>query len=423
LVEAANEALRPAADAKGIKVETEVESGSCFVSGDPNRLRQVIWNLVMNAIKFTPRGGKVNVRLDCFSVPLDLGAQAGGVPGGAAPLGCSSLPANASAAHEGVSSPGDSYVRLTVSDTGEGMKPEFLPYVFHRFRQEESSMTRKAGGLGLGLAVVRHLVELHGGSVSADSAGPGQGSTFIVELPLAPLGSDKRDGTLSKDAAVEGETKSDVEVSSSRGQLAGIRVLLVEDDEDTRVLLQVMLERRGAEVVTASSSAEAFQWFTEKVRTPTSRDSDWTKEARPSDRVAAAPEVSTGSDSDRTNEARTSDRVAAANEVSTESDSDRVNAAPASAPPTSVDIIISDLGMPEEDGYEFMRKIRLLSPYSASGIPAIALTGYATLKDRERALSVGYQFHLAKPVEPEALVDAILTLLEQKTGDRRQKTE
>ena len=150
-----------------------------------------------------------------------------------------------------------------MSDTGEGMKPEFLPYVFHRFRQEESSITRKAGGLGLGLAVVRHLVELHGGKVSADSAGPGQGSTFIVELPSATVPTDvaKGDGTASQ-AAAEDEKKTDVGVLSNRGQLEGIRVLLVEDDEDTRVLLRVVLERRGAKVVTASSSEDALQLVT-----------------------------------------------------------------------------------------------------------------------------------------------------------------
>ena len=175
------------------------------------------------------------------------------------------------------------------------------------------------------------------------------------------------------------------------------------------MLLRVMLERRGAKVTTASSSAEALQWFTEEVRIPTTRDSN------------AEHEVSTGSDSDRVQEVRTgsgSDRVTAAQEVSTGQeevsipttrDSDRVR-----DPTTNVDIIISDLGLPEVDGYEFMRKIRLLSPsasQSSPGIPAIALTGYATSQDRERALSVGYQLHLAKPVEPKELVESILTLL------------
>ena len=319
-----------------------------------------------------------------------------------------------------------------MSDTGEGMKPEFLPYVFHRFRQEESSITRKAGGLGLGLAVVRHLVELHGGNVSADSAGPGQGSTFIVELPLAPLPADvaKRDGTATRDSLVEDETKTDAEVLSKRGELDGIRVLLVEDDEDTRVLLQVMLERRGAQVVTASSSAEALQWFqkigtgsdSDRPKGAVTRKQKVTPQSSRADSVTAAHEDSTGSDSNRVIAAQQG--PTAPHEVSTGSDSDRVIVAAsadsrtaqppgARATPTGVDIIISDLGMPEEDGYEFMRKLRLMSPSSAPapGIPAIALTGYATSKDRERALSAGYQQHLAKPLEPQELVETILTLV------------
>ena len=150
VVEAAKDGLRPTAEAKRIALQTEFERESCLVKGDPNRLRQVIWNLVLNAIKFTPRGGSVTVSLECV----------------------------------------EPYVRLKVSDTGEGIPSEFLPYVFDRFRQAEGSVRRKQGGLGLGLAVVRHLVELHGGSVRAESPGPGQGSTFTVDLPLAE---DRRD--------------------------------------------------------------------------------------------------------------------------------------------------------------------------------------------------------------------------------------
>lgn len=408
LVEAANEALRPAANAKGIQVETEVEAGSCFVSGDPNRLRQVIWNLIMNAIKFTPRGGKVRVRLECLSVSegeqgkrgkgkveesdASIGVRVPHSPLPFPPSASSSLPLASSAVAPLPPSP-SSYVRLTVSDTGEGIKPEFLPYVFHRFRQEESSISRKAGGLGLGLAVVRHLVELHGGNVSADSAGPGQGSTFIVELPLAD---EKRHPPKSRDASI-GETKLDggLKDSSNRVKLDGIRILLVEDDDDSRILLRVLLERRGAEVIAASSSSEALNWF--KRQLPNA-NSD-------------IPHPNSDIDQDS---------------------SPTVRAGSGDLP----HIIISDLGMPEEDGYELIRKIRLLSPYPASLnpessslarpwstptlpftarfsslIPAIALTGYATAKDRERALLVGYQLHMAKPVEPEELVAAILNLL------------
>jgi PAS domain S-box-containing protein len=334
LVETANEALRPAADAKGIAVETELESEGCLVIGDSNRLRQVIWNLLINAIKFTPGGGKVGVRLECV----------------------------------------DTGVRLTVSDTGEGITPEFLPFVFHRFRQEESSISRKAGGLGLGLAVARHLVELHGGNVSADSKGPGRGSTFIVELPLAHV---RRDAT--GDGKSEKETPTSLSVGPKPSRLDGVRVLLVEDDDDSRNLLRLVLERQGAEVVAASSSAEALTVFDlGKVQSPAS-----------SLQSPASPLSLTRE------------------------------------PSRFPDIIISDLGMPEQDGYELMRKIRSLlagsslTQNSTSGannslpIPAIALTGYATTKDRERALSAGYQLHLAKPVEPDDLIAAILALVSE----------
>jgi PAS domain S-box-containing protein len=371
IVEAASEALRPAADAKAIQVEMALDPESCLVSGDPNRLRQVIWNLLMNAIKFTPRGGSVKLRLQC----VEKGA------------------------------------RLTVSDTGEGVSPAFLPYVFHRFRQEEGSLSRKAGGLGLGLAVVRHIVELHGGRVSAESAGPGKGSTFTVDLPLA---ADRRDpdvtagdnyqnvmgrrrsdenreieGDLAISALLagsgvdtsEGERGEDAEDISSPTILAGVRVLLVEDDDDSRNLLSLILERHGAEVISTSSSSEALRAF--QPNTPDASGQKPDPERELNERWP--------------------------------------------------DIVVSDIGMAEEDGYELIRKIRSLPRDSShtthhsvdfsdpahithhssllADIPAIALTGYATLKDRERALAAGYRLHLAKPIEPDVLVAAIVNLL------------
>ncbi len=402
IVEAAIDALRPAAAAKGIQVEKELDCENCLVSGDPNRLRQVVWNLLMNAIKFTPHGGSVNLRLQLVGLPVQTLADR-------------------------VEEPGAGLARLTVSDTGEGITPEFLPYVFHRFRQEEGSISRKAGGLGLGLAVVRHLVELHGGSVAAESRGPGQGSTFTVDLPLAPDRRDIRQEALiearrgaSEDASgdvrrddgrdvtkeddsqlaierrnrnkgshegVEGRestaaNSSETVVKGEAGsilssgtvslpKLAGVRVLLVEDDDDSRNLLSLILKRHGAEVVAASSSAEALHSFAQ----------------------------------------------------------------------TSPDIVISDIGMPEIDGHMLLRKIRALQEarltrtadsvlnshnsvsnpddsstdtHHSSLTPAIALTGYATSKDQERALSAGYKLHLAKPVEPDELVTAILSLLGHK---------
>ncbi len=376
LVESANEALRPAAEAKGINVETDVESVGCLVSGDPDRLRQVIWNLLMNAIKFTPRGGKVNVRLECVQSPTSNVQRPR--DGEASPFPLTPDP--------GSSSP---FVRLTVEDTGEGIKPDFLPYVFHRFRQEESSISRKAGGLGLGLAVVRHLVEMHGGNVSAHSDGPGQGSTFVVELPLAY---DKHESAQAEGAVLGSPTSVDggAAHSAEPATLQGIRILLVEDDDDSRILLTVLLERRGASVIPASSSPEALNWL-ENLQSPKSN-----VQSRNSN------QQSPGSSQQIT------------------------------PPQEPVDIIISDLGMPDEDGYDLIRKIRALPSNSSAtthdlslnaadssfvplpssfDIPAIALTGYATVKDRERALAAGYQLHLAKPVEPEDLINAILRLL------------
>ncbi len=350
IVAAAIDALRPAADAKGIQIVTKLDPQSCLVSGDANRLRQVIWNLLMNAIKFTPCGGRVSLQLDCI-----VSASSSITP----------QPA--------------SFTRLTVSDTGDGITSEFLPYVFHRFRQEEGSISRKAGGLGLGLAVVRHLVELHGGSVKAESSGPGSGSTFIVALPLA---AERRDGQVAEGnnqsptfnrrsddsnraheelPAGGGDTDSPIsnvagnqETAIKSPPLAGVRVLLVEDDDDSRSLLSLILQRHGAEVVATSSSDAAIDSFMH--RTP--------------------------------------------------------------------DVIVSDIGMAEQDGYQLIRKLRSLPlqgsflPQSSKAplpalVPAIALTGYATSKDRDRALSAGYQLHLAKPIEPEDLITAIVRLIKR----------
>ena len=350
IVRIAIDALRPAADAKGIKIMVDLDSTHCLVRGDPNRLRQVIWNLLMNAIKFTPRGGRVSLSLEWFAEQR-------------------------SAELVSPSAPLSSYVRLTVSDTGDGITPEFLPYVFHRFRQEEGSISRKAGGLGLGLAVVRHLVELHGGTVSAESGGPRRGSVFTVDLPLAterrdnnfpesdesPIELERRttDGSRAGEEVIRSAIRSDSGASTAASAagarpLAGVRVLLVEDDDDSRNLLSLILSRYGAEVISTASSVEALDWFMQK--TP--------------------------------------------------------------------DVIISDIGMAEEDGYELIRKLRMLpvqgsllpgSPDSLPGlIPAIALTGYATLKDRDRALAAGYQLHLAKPVEPDELVIAIRNLIDRR---------
>jgi PAS domain S-box-containing protein len=295
IVEAALDALRPTADVKGINLQTRFEQNECLVKGDPNRLRQVLWNLLSNAIKFTQRGGSVNVILNCV----------------------------------------DETARLTVSDTGDGISSEFLPYVFDRFRQAEGSISRKQGGLGLGLAVARHLVELHGGTIRAESEGLGKGSVFTVDLPLTQ---ERRDPARAE------ERRQTVEGRLNRSgvvRLDDVHVLLVEDDDDSRKLLGTMLKRYGARVTSSKSAAEALHLFEEELP----------------------------------------------------------------------DVIVSDIGMPDQDGYDLIRKLRALPIEKGGKTPAIALTGYASRKDRERALNSGYQQHMAKPIEQADIVAAIARLI------------
>ena len=295
IVDAALDALRPTADAKGIRLQTRFFPEECLVKGDPNRLRQVIWNLLSNAIKFTQRGGGVNIRLDCV----------------------------------------EQTARLTVRDTGDGISAEFLPYVFDRFRQAEASISRKQGGLGLGLAVVRHLVELHGGTITAESEGLGKGSAFTVDLPLAQ---ERRDPARAEERRREVDRRRS---RSGRVRLDGLHVLLVEDDDDSRKLIGTMLKRYGARVTSTKSAKEALSVFDGELP----------------------------------------------------------------------DLLISDIGMPDEDGYELIRKLRSAPPDKGGLTPAIALTGYASRKDRERALGAGYQQHMAKPVEQSDIISAIAALV------------
>jgi PAS domain S-box-containing protein len=295
IVDAALDALRPTADVKGIQLRTRFEPGECLVKGDPNRLRQVIWNLLSNSIKFTQRGGSVNIDLTCV----------------------------------------ESTARLTVSDTGEGISPAFLPYVFDRFRQAEGSISRRQGGLGLGLAVVRHLVELHGGTISAESEGLGRGSVFTVDLPLAQ---ERRDPARAEERRREVERRRS---GSGVVRLDGLHVLLVEDDDDSRKLLGTMLKRCGARVTSTKSAREALTVFEGDLP----------------------------------------------------------------------DVLVSDIGMPDEDGYELIRKLRSAPPEKGGLTPAIALTGYASRKDRERALAAGYHQHIAKPIEQSEMIGAIAALV------------
>jgi signal transduction histidine kinase/CheY-like chemotaxis protein len=296
------EVVRPAANAKGILLTYECEPGAKTISGDSARLQQVAWNLLSNAVKFTPQGGEVSVRL----------------------------------ARDGAR------VRLTVSDTGKGIAPEFLPHVFDRFRQADSATTRAYGGLGLGLAIVRHLAELHGGVPQAESAGEGRGSTFSVTFPLAQ-------------ATAACACKGDEPAAEAFGQrvgrtegLAGVRVLVVDDEQDTRKLISTVIAQSGAEVTACATAGEAL----EKLKT-------W----RPH-------------------------------------------------------ILMSDIGMPGEDGYAFIRRVRALPAERGGRTPAAALTAYARDEDRARAIAAGYQLHIAKPFSPDDLIAAVSDLQTQVDSSR-----
>jgi signal transduction histidine kinase/ActR/RegA family two-component response regulator len=293
IIDATLDSVRPAADAKGIQLSLSLAPMASPVLGDSDRLQQVVWNLLSNAIKFTPRGGQVEIRL------REVGANA----------------------------------VLQVNDSGIGIRPDFLPYVFDRFRQAESTLTRSHGGLGLGLSIVRHLVELHGGTVEVESAGEGQGSSFAVRLPLR--------AELAEGAPVDlGQGSSSSRVWSLPDLLKDIRVLVVEDEVDTRDLLVTALEQCGAEVAAFGSVAEGLAEL---------------------DR--AVP-----------------------------------------------DVLVSDIGVPYEDGYSLIRKVRERKPADGGDVPAAALTAYARPEDRQRALEAGFQTHLAKPLDPSELVAAVARL-------------
>jgi CheY-like chemotaxis protein/two-component sensor histidine kinase len=297
-VEAAVEAVRPAAEAKEVRLQIVPDTGLNQIAGDPARLQQVIWNLLSNAIKFTPRGGRVQLKLERVSL----------------------------------------HVLITVSDTGQGTSAEFLPYVFDRFRQADSTTTRKHGGLGLGLSIVRHLVELHGGTVRAESAGEGQGSSFTVSLPLMPVyqsaATEERRGQAADDSPLAFDFAE---------RLDGLKILAVDDEADTCELLKTALSECGAQVTTARSAREALEHFGRLLP----------------------------------------------------------------------DVLISDIGMPDEDGYELIRRIRQLPSESGGAVPAVALTAYARAEDRLRVLREGYQMHVPKPVELTELIAVVASLVQR----------
>jgi signal transduction histidine kinase len=278
LIQTAVDSIKPAMEAKSIELVTHIDENVGRIFADSARWQQVLWNLLTNGVKFTPQGGRIT---------LDFGR-----------IG--------------------SRIQLSIADTGEGIEPAFLPHVFDRFTQADSSRTRRHGGLGLGLAIVRHIVELHGGKVIVHSDGRDKGSTFIVQLPIPAF----RDEDLKP-------------VKQMPGSLKGLRVMLVEDDEDTRETVVATLDRYGASVIEAASAAEALQLFVKEIP----------------------------------------------------------------------DVLVTDIGMPDMDGYELLSKIR--SEYGGRDVPAIALTAFASTEDRQKSLRAGFRAHVSKPISVEELIAAI----------------
>jgi CheY-like chemotaxis protein len=289
LIDNTIESIRPAADARSLRIERIVDPLAGPVSGDPSRLQQVLWNLLTNAIKFTPKGGKIQVVLERVN----------------------------------------SHVELSVMDSGDGIDQEFLPYLFERFSQSDASTTRKHGGLGLGLSIVKTLVELHGGAIRATSDGAGKGSTFVIHLPL-------RASKAVQNNTPHPQADKTAQALNRHDQLSGLKVLVVDDEPDARTIVARFLVECGAKTALASSAADAH---------------------------------------------RVLDNFAA-------------------------DVIVSDIGMPEQDGYELIRARRR----SGDKTPAVALTAFARAEDRIRSIEAGFQRHLPKPVEPAELIAVVASL-------------
>jgi PAS domain S-box-containing protein len=290
VVDAAIDTIRPSADAKGVRIQAVLDSDAGLLHGDGPRLQQVAWNLLSNAVKFTPKGGRIYVLLRKV----------------------------------------DSSIEVVVSDTGTGIPSEFLPHVFERFTQADATRTRQQGGLGLGLSIVKHLTELHGGTVAAESSGAGLGATFTVRLPLSPV----RDTPVS---AAQSVPPAGSRKRMQTPELRGLRVLVVDDEPDARELVQSVLETCNASVLVAKSANEAYEIL-----------------------LRERPEV-----------------------------------------------LVSDIGMPDEDGYSLIRRIRALPREQGGRIPAVALTAYAQITDRTRALIEGFNNHVSKPAEPEELLAVV----------------
>jgi signal transduction histidine kinase/ActR/RegA family two-component response regulator len=295
-------AVRPAAEARNITLDVHLDAAAGPGSCDPTRIQQVVWNLLSNAIKFTPKGGNVHVALDRDQ-------------------SCS---------------------RITVSDNGQGISPEFLPYVFDRFRQADNSARRQFGGLGLGLSLIKHLVEMHGGTVEAHSAGKGHGATFIVRLPITAVVIDEIN---REDASTDPDGKAPAPAAGPQAvRLDGVHVLVVDDEANARRMLVLVLESVGADVTTAASAADAIAVL----------DATAEKEDGP-------------------------------------------------------DILVSDVGMPEQDGYDLIREVRRRG-HRAEDLPAVALTAFAQSDDAYKAVLAGFQIHLPKPVNVRDLTEVIASL-------------
>jgi signal transduction histidine kinase/DNA-binding NarL/FixJ family response regulator len=301
IIEAAVEATRPAAEAKGVYLNTSLDSHAGPVNGDADRLQQVVWNLLTNAIKFTPEGGRIEVRLEIAG----------------------------------------SRVEVTVRDTGIGIAPEFLPHIFDRFRQADPGTNRIHGGMGLGLSIVRQLVELHGGAIRAESLGEGRGATFTVSLPFVKT---EQEPKLAERRPTAAASRLEIECPPA---LRGLRVLVVDDEADTRDMLRAVLEHCHAEVITVGSASEALETIVQ---------------VRP-------------------------------------------------------DVLISDLGMPGDDGYNLISKVRALPAERGGRIPAAALTAYVRAEDRVKVLRSGFQLHVPKPVEPAELVTVVAHLADRSGSE------
>jgi PAS domain S-box-containing protein len=294
VIAAAVEATRPTAEGKGVVVTMSLDPHAGPVNGDADRLQQVIWNLLTNSIKFTPEGGQIEVTSEIV----------------------------------------ETHVEVTVRDTGIGISPEFLPHIFDRFRQANPGTNRIHGGMGLGLSIVHQLVELHGGTVRAESEGEGRGATFVVSLPFVMVEEEMK---LAERKPATAATRLEIECPPA---LQGLRVLVVDDEADTRDMQRAVLEHCKAEVFTAGSASEALEAVAR---------------LRP-------------------------------------------------------DVLISDVGMPEEDGYSLIAKVRALPPERGGRTPAVALTAYVRVEDRVKVLRSGFQLHVSKPLEPNELVAVVANL-------------